>query len=44
MRKALVVGINDYSQAPLTRCINDAQALASLLEKNGDNSPKDQRI
>ena len=39
MRKALVVGINDYSPAPLTGCINDAQAMASLLEKNGDNSP-----
>ncbi len=39
MRKALVVGINNYPQAPLKGCINDASALATTLEKNGDGSP-----
>ena len=39
MRKALVVGINDYPSAPLNGCINDAIAVASLIESNGDGSP-----
>lgn len=39
MRKALVVGINNYPTSPLTGCINDAQAMTFMLEKNGDNSP-----
>ena len=40
MRKALVVGINDYPPgAQLCGCVNDANAIASVLEKNGDGSP-----
>jgi hypothetical protein len=39
MRKALAVGINDYSSAPLIGCINDASALESTIETNGDGSP-----
>ncbi len=39
MRKALVVGINNYSTAPLNGCINDAYALGSIIETNGDGSP-----
>ena len=39
MRKALVVGINDYPGAPLKGCVNDATAIASMLEANGDGSP-----
>jgi len=39
MRKALVVGINDYPNAPLRGCVNDANAIASVLEKHGDGSP-----
>ncbi len=39
MRKALVVGRNDYPSAPLNGCINDAIAVASLIESNGDGSP-----
>lgn len=39
MRKALVIGINDYPNAPLRGCVNDATAMASILEKNGDGSP-----
>ncbi|MBU9710880.1 caspase family protein [Evansella tamaricis] len=39
MRKALVVGINDYPSAPLGGCINDATSFASIIENNGDGSP-----
>jgi len=39
VKKALIVGINNYPNAPLSGCINDAQSVASLLERNGDDSP-----
>lgn len=39
MRKALVVGLNDYPTCPLRGCANDADAIATILSKNGDNSP-----
>ena len=39
MRKALVVGINDYKNAPLFGCINDASMFSSIIETNGDGSP-----
>lgn len=39
MKKALVIGIDDYPQAPLSGCVNDAVAVANTLEKNGDGSP-----
>lgn len=39
MRKALIVGIDDYPNAKLNGCIKDANALATVLEKNGDGSP-----
>ena len=39
MKKALVVGINDYPSAPLSGCVNDANAVGTLLESNGDSSP-----
>jgi uncharacterized caspase-like protein len=38
MKKALVVGINNYPKSPLSGCINDATAVATVLEKNGDGS------
>ncbi|AWV31317.1 caspase family protein [Paenibacillus odorifer] len=38
-RKALVVGINDYPQARLKGCVNDASSVASIIETNGDGSP-----
>jgi len=38
MRKALVVGINSYPQCPLTGCINDANAVAQILERDGDDT------
>ncbi len=39
MRKALVVGINDYPGAPLAGCVNDANAMAGLLSTHEDGSP-----
>jgi hypothetical protein len=39
MRKALVIGINDYQGAPLQGCVNDAIAMANILETHGDGSP-----
>ncbi|MBC1324143.1 caspase family protein [Listeria welshimeri] len=39
MRKALVVGIDNYSQSPLNGCVNDAISVAELLETNGNGSP-----
>lgn len=39
MRKALVVGINDYPTAHLRGCLNDASAMASVLETHADGGP-----
>jgi hypothetical protein len=39
MKKALVVGINNYPSYPLRGCINDASSVATILETNGDGSP-----
>jgi len=39
MRKALIVGFNNYPSASLSSCINDAIKMAGVLEKNGDGSP-----
>lgn len=39
MRKALVVGINNYPSAELKGCIYDATRISTVLEKNGDGSP-----
>ena len=39
MRRALLVGIDDYPFAPLTGCVNDARAMAALLRCNHDDSP-----
>ena len=33
------MGIDDYTTAPLTGCVADAEAMASRLEKNSDASP-----
>ena len=38
MKRALVVGIDDYPDVPLSGCVNDAVAVAKILEKNGDGS------
>lgn len=39
MKKALIVGINDYPNSPLHGCVNDANAIGTILESNGDGSP-----
>lgn len=39
MKKALIVGIDDYEGSPLTGCVNDAVAVNEVLERNGDGSP-----
>ena len=39
MKKALVVGINNYPISPLKGCVNDANSIANVLETNGDGSP-----
>lgn len=39
MKKALIIGIDDYESRPLDGCINDAISLTNTIEKNGDGSP-----
>lgn len=39
MKKALIIGIDDYVQSPLNGCVNDAVAVANTIETNGDGSP-----
>ncbi|HED6588243.1 caspase family protein [Campylobacter coli] len=39
MRRALIVGINNYPTAPLTSCIDDANFISSILQRNSDGSP-----
>ena len=39
MRRALVVGINDYDQSPLSGCVKDAEAIAAVLQTNATGSP-----
>ncbi|MCC6093456.1 MAG: caspase family protein [Eubacteriales bacterium] len=39
MKKALIVGLNDYESCPLSFCVNDAVEIKSLIETNGDGSP-----
>ena len=40
MRKiALLVGIDDYPNEPLTGCVADAKAVARILEHNEDGTP-----
>ena len=34
MRKALIIGIDDYTQCPLHGCCNDAEAINELLKIN----------
>ena len=39
MRRALIVGIDDYPATPLGGCVNDAKAIDTVLETYGDGSP-----
>jgi hypothetical protein len=38
MKKALVVGINNYLSAPLHGCVRDATDFSSLIRTNGDDT------
>ena len=38
-RKALVVGIDEYPNAPLSGCCNDAENVANLLRRHEDGNP-----
>lgn len=39
MRKALIVGINDYPTAPLRGCVNDANKMEEILKQHQDRAP-----
>lgn len=39
MKKALIIGIDDYSFGPLNGCINDAHSMVKVLETHEDGSP-----
>jgi hypothetical protein len=39
MKKALVIGIDDYPEHPLTGCVNDAVAMGVVLETLGNGDP-----
>ncbi|KAB3536337.1 caspase family protein [Alkaliphilus pronyensis] len=39
LKKALIIGIDEYPNAPLAGCVNDASAVAELLKTNGDGGP-----
>ncbi|MFZ6681949.1 caspase family protein [Undibacterium sp. Tian12W] len=39
MKKALVIGIDNYPTSPLRGCVNDALAISQSLASNGDGSP-----
>ena len=39
MRRALIVGVDDYKNQPLSGCVNDAVEVATVIETNGDGSP-----
>lgn len=39
MKKALVVGIDEYPNSPLQGCVNEANAVAELLKTNGSGAP-----
>jgi len=39
MRKALVIGIDDYKGCQLKGCVNDAKAIKQVLGTNADGSP-----
>jgi hypothetical protein len=39
MRRALCIGIDEYAFGPLNGCVNDAQRMNAVLERNQDSSP-----
>ena len=39
MRRALIVGIDDYPEVPLSGCVNDAHKIHNVLSRNEDGTP-----
>src|SRR5437667_6731291 len=39
MRRALIVGVNDYPGCPLKGCENDASRITKLLERHHNGTP-----
>jgi hypothetical protein len=39
MRRALIVGIDDYPDCPLCGCVNDANRIGEIVSRNADGSP-----
>jgi hypothetical protein len=39
MRRALIVGIDNYPEVPLLGCVNDAEKICHVLSRNEDGSP-----
>ncbi len=39
MRRALIAGIDGYAGVSLHSCVNDANAMAEVLETHGNGSP-----
>lgn len=39
MRRALIVGIDDYPEIPLSGCVKDATSMCDVLSKKEDGSP-----
>ena len=39
MRRALVIGIDNYKDHELHGCVNDARSMAEVLECHGDGEP-----
>ena len=37
MRRALIVGVDDYPTSPLRGCVNDASEVARLLRRHQDS-------
>ena len=44
MRRALIVGIDNYPGALLNGCVNDAREMGEVLETHGDGSPNFQAL
>lgn len=39
MKRALIIGIDDYVDAPLKGCVNDANNVFNLIQRNEDGTP-----
>lgn len=39
MKRALLIGIDEYPDSPLSGCVNDAKKIGEVLSRNEDGSP-----